>query len=252
MPEPEFYDLLTPFYHLIHQDWNASIRRQGEQLAMLIETEWPGSRRVLDVSCGIGTQTLALAMRGYGLTGSDISRVAIERAIDEASRRGIAIQYSVCDMRCAHDYHEAKFDVVISCDNSLPHLLTDEDILVALRQMFLCTRAGGGCLVTVRDYSTEARGRNLVKPYGVRVEGEHRYLLFQVWDFEGDRYDLTFYFVVENLATREVSTHAMRSQYYAISTTKLCELMQTAGFEDVKRLDDMFYQPVLVGTRPRK
>jgi hypothetical protein len=26
----DFYDQLTPLYHLVHQDWNASIQRQGE------------------------------------------------------------------------------------------------------------------------------------------------------------------------------------------------------------------------------
>jgi len=57
----DFYDELAPIYHLIHQDWNASIHLQGEQLSSLIGNEWPGSRRVLDISCGIGTQALALA-----------------------------------------------------------------------------------------------------------------------------------------------------------------------------------------------
>ena len=50
---PGFYDQLAPLYHLIYHDWDASIRRQGEQLAAVIEAEWPGSRSVLDVSCGI-------------------------------------------------------------------------------------------------------------------------------------------------------------------------------------------------------
>ena len=119
----------------------------------------------------------------------------------------------------------------------------------ALKQMAACVSIGGGCLVTVRDYESEDRGKNLVKPYGVRIEDGHRYLLFQVWDFEGEHYDLTFFFVVENLSTREVETHAMRSRYYAISTGRLCELMREAGFHDVRRLDGVFYQPVLVGTR---
>lgn len=41
----------------------------------------------------------------------------------------------------------------------------------------------------------------------------------------------------------------MRSRYYAVSTGKLLALMQRAGFENVRRLDEVFYQPVLVGTR---
>lgn len=243
-----FYDQLTPFYHLIHQDWNASIVRQAEQLSALIKVEWPNSRTVLDISCGIGTQAIGLAMHGYTVTASDLSRNEIERAKIEAAKRNVDIAFSVCDMRRASAHHGTGFDVVICADNSLPHLLTDQEILGALREMRACLRVGGGCLITVRDYEREERGRNLVKPYGVRVENGQRYLLFQVWDFDGDHYDLTFFFVEENIATQEVKTHAMRSRYYAISTARLVELMQHAGFTNVRRLDGLFYQPVLVGT----
>ena len=41
----------------------------------------------------------------------------------------------------------------------------------------------------------------------------------------------------------------MRSRYYAISTTKLCDLMREVGFHNVRRIDEAFFQPVLVGTR---
>ena len=153
------------------------------------------------------------------------------------------------DMRRAHAHHGTRFDVVISCDNSLPHLLNDEDLLVALKEMLACLSVGGGCLITIRDYEREDRGKNIVKPYGVRIEDGKRYLMFQVWDFDGEHYDLTFFLVEENLSTQEVKTHAMRSRYYAISTSKLRNLMCEAGFHNVKRVDGAFYQPVLVGTR---
>lgn len=115
--------------------------------------------------------------------------------------------------------------------------------------MLACLAVGGGCIVTVRDYAREERGKNLVKPHGVRIEHGRRYLLFQVWDFDGDHYDLTFFVVAEDLSTGQVETHTMRSRYYAVSTDRLCELMRAAGFRDVRRIDDAFYQPVLVGTR---
>ena len=243
----DFYDSLAPFYHLIYPDWNASIQRQGEQLGALIEAHWPGRRTLLDVSCGIGTQAIALALRGYRVTGSDLSAPAVERARREAAARGLAIDGSVCDMRHAH--HGSGFDVVVSCDNSLPHLLTDADLLVALSQMRACLAVGGGCLVTVRDYERDERGRNLVKPYGVRIENGMRTLLFQVWDFDGDHYDVSFFFIAEELASGAVSTQVLRSRYHAVSTGRLCELMVEAGFDAVRRIDGAFYQPVLVGTR---
>lgn len=246
----DFYDRMAGLYHLVFQDWNASIERQAGQLAGIIEQRWgPGCRTVLDVSCGIGTQAIGLASRGFAVTASDLSAGAISRAKEEAQRRAVQIDFSVCDMRSAYAHYQRQFDVVISCDNSITHLLTDDDLLLALRQMYACTRPGGGCLLTVRDYDREERGRGLVKPYGVREEGGQRYVIFQVWDFQEEVYDLAMYFVVDDRASDQLATHVMRTQYRAVGTDHLLALMRRAGFAATERLDGRFYQPVLVGSR---
>jgi SAM-dependent methyltransferase len=247
--DTSFYDQLAPFYHLIHQDWDASIERQGRQLSGLIEREWPGASQLLDVSCGIGTQALALARHGYQVMASDLSSAEIVRAKVEAERRGLAVSFSVCDMRDAYTHHGGGFDVVISAHNSLPHLPTTHEMRTALQSMRACLHPGGGCVITVRDYDAEARGNGIVKPYGVRFDGGKRYLLFQVWDFEGDTCDIAFFIVEENLSSREFKTHIMRSRYYAISIAVLLDLMAEAGFSQVRRLDDAFYQPILIGSK---
>jgi SAM-dependent methyltransferase len=148
----------------------------------------------------LAPRPLGLALNGFAVTGSDVSAGAVERARQEAGPWGVSLALSVCDVRQAQGHHGAGFEVVISADNSLPHLLTDQDLLLALQQMRACLAPGGGCIVTLRDYAREERGRHLVKPYGVRLEGDKRYLLFQVWDFDadGERYDLCFFFVEGN------------------------------------------------------
>ena len=147
-----FYDDLAPFYHLIYPDWEKSIARQGGQLDIAIRELCGDAKIVLDVSCGIGTQVLGLTQAGYKVTGSDLSTRGIERARIEASNRDLKISYSVADMREAFDHHDAQYDVVIACDNSVPHLLSDNDILTAFKQIYQCIRPGGGCIITVRDY----------------------------------------------------------------------------------------------------
>lgn len=245
----DFYDRLAPLYDLIFPDWDASIERQADQLAEIIRDRWgAGACSILDVACGIGTQSIGLAGRGFAVTASDLSAGAVGRARAEAQRRGVEINSSVCDMRTAHDHHGRQFDVVVACDNSIPHLLTDDDILLALRQMHDCTRPGGGCLITVRDYDREERGTGLVKPYGLRDRDGVRYVIFQVWDFEGEMYDLAMYFVADDGGDRP-ATHVMRTKYYAVGTVRLLELMRRADFASVERLDGGFYQPVLVGDR---
>jgi SAM-dependent methyltransferase len=245
-----FYDRLAPFYHLVYPDWEASIARQAAALDDIFRERW-GERRleVLDVACGIGTQALGLAALGHRVTASDLSPEAVERARAEAAKRSLAIDISVADMRQVYAHHRRQFDLVIACDNALPHLLTDDELLAAFEQLFACTRSGGGCLITVRDYDREERQGVQVKPFGVRVEGEVRYLVFQVWEFHGEVYDLAMYFV-EDRGGSACVTRVMRSQYYALGIGRLLELMTRAGFVEAERLDGRFYQPVLVGKRP--
>lgn len=249
----DFYDQLAPLYHLIYPDWAASVALQGAQLDAVVQAGWPGAKRVLDVSCGIGTQALGLAQRGYAVRASDLSPGAVARARLEAEARGLPLDTAVGDMRDAHALHGDGFDVVLSADNSVPHLPADADIVAALRQMWLCLRPGGGCVLTVRDYAQEPRGRHLVKHYGARLDGRRRHVLFQVWDFdspEATHYDFSFFVVEEDLDTRAVATRVLRSRYYAVTTDHLLALMVEAGFVRTRRIDGAFYQPVLVGTRP--
>jgi SAM-dependent methyltransferase len=152
-------------------------------------------------------------------------------------------------MRQSYARHQQQFDLVISCDNSITHLLHDDEIQLALAQMYLCTRPGGGCLLTMRNYDAEERGTGIIKPYGVRADGERRYVVFQVWDFEGDQYDLAMYFVEDDRKSDVAQAHVFRCRYRAISPDRVVEFMRSAGFEAVQRLDDVLYQPVLIGTR---
>ncbi len=246
----DFYDRMAGLYHLIFQDWDESIERQAGQLTDIIRNRWgTGARSILDVSCGIGTQSIGMAKRGFVVTASDLSGGAITRAKLEAQQRAVAIDFSLCDMRSAHAHHRRQFDVVVSCDNAITHLLNDDDLLLALRQMYDCTLPGGGCLLTVRDYDREERGTGIIKPYGVREEGGKRYVIFQVWDFVGQIYDMAMYFVVDDRTSDPLVTHVMRTRYNAVGTDHLLALMRQAGFTATERLDGCFYQPVLVGNR---
>lgn len=252
MAVERFYDELAPFYHLIFQDWEASVRRQAEALDGVARERWGDGRlSILDAACGIGTQALGLAALGHRVTASDISAAEVERAAREARDRGLAIRFSVADIRHLAAHHREQFDLVIACDNAVSHLLTDDELLAAFGQFFACSRPGGGCLITVRDYDREDRAGIQVKSYGARDEGGVRYLIWQVWEFHGPVYDLAMYFVADR-GGQDYTTRVMRSRCYAVGTGKLMELMRQAGFVQVERLDGRFYQPVLVGRRPQR
>ena len=251
MTTETFYNQLAPYYHLNFADWNASIERQAAQLQGVIQEVW-GDRvsSVLDAACGIGTQALGLAALGYLMAASDFSGDAVERARQEAATRSLDIRFDVADMRRVSAAHGGRrFDLVIACDNSVPHLLSDADLLRAFEQFHACLNPGGGCLLTVRDYQREEKSGVQVKPVELRRDaGGARRFVWQVWEFDGPIYDLSLY-LAEDGGKDECVTRVLRSRYYAVGTDTLMCLMRQAGFEDVRRLDDRFYQPILVGSK---
>ena len=250
MNTADFYDQMTPFYHLLYaKDLDAAMKYQSRVLDTIIQRHWGAEvQSVLDVSCGIGTQSLGLAQRGYRITASDLSAKAVARAKEEAALRGLTIDFSVADMRQAYDHHRRQFDIVLSADNAVPHLLSDDQILGAFKQFFKCCKPGGGCIVTVRDYENENLTSGRVIPYGLKVKDGICYLVFQVWEFDGPIYELSMYFVQDEGAA-ECKTRVMRTKYYAIGARELMDLMEQAGFEQVRKIDDVYFQPVIIGTR---
>jgi len=143
----QFYDDLASYYHLIFEDWDASMARQGDALANLIGVELaqspPLDARVLDAACGIGTQTLPLAARGFRLVARDLSPAAVARLQREADARQLVVDAAVADMRQVGSSVSGSFDVVLAFDNSVPHLLDDDDLRTAFHEFLNVLRPGG-------------------------------------------------------------------------------------------------------------
>lgn len=245
-----FYDQLSPYYKYIFQDWEASVDRQATILDEVIH-EYFGKdvRSILDVACGIGTQTIGLAQKGYQLTASDISGREIEKARLEASRRNLEIDLRVADMRNLQQAFHTQFDLVIACDNAVPHLLSDAEIRRAFEQFYQVTSESGGCIISVRDYDSMERGGRKLYPRQVHNIPQGKIVVFDCWDFDGDFYDITMY-IVEDTGESVAKTNVIRGgRYYCVSISKLEKLMKEAGFRTVVTLKDRFFQPLLIGLK---
>jgi SAM-dependent methyltransferase len=245
-----FYDQLAPYYQYLYADWEASVQRQAAALDSVIrEFFGPNAHDILDAACGIGTQSIGLAALGYTVIASDISPVEVERARNLAQQRQLTIDFRVADMRQLRAVMPETSDIVIACDNAVPHLLTDGDILQAFQQFYGCTTSHGGCIISVRDYADLEHGGRQLHPRLVHDIPGGRLLMFDLWKFDGDYYDLTIY-VVEDRGQAEAVTHVMRGgRYYCVTLSKFEQLLKEAGFQQVVTLRERFFQPVLVGLK---
>jgi 2-polyprenyl-3-methyl-5-hydroxy-6-metoxy-1,4-benzoquinol methylase len=215
----DFYDDFAADYHLAYGgNWDAAVERQGRALAALL----PAGSRVLDCSCGIGTQSIGLALLGYRIVGTDPSRGAIERARREAERLGADVTFDLADFRDLSSV-SGEFDAVISCDNAVPHLLAPGDVVIALAQMRSKLRAGGVLVVTMRDFDHALHEKPAVAAT-VRV-GDRVLVRLHEWD--DDQYTVR-YLVLEETNGWQITEH--RTRYRAITRAELEAAATAAGF----------------------
>lgn len=246
-----FYDDLAAHYHLLFDDWERSLRRQGQVLDRLIaKLVGEGAREILDAACGIGTQTLGLALKGHRLRGTDLSAVAIARARREAARLGLDIPFSVADMRMLSGYVAGPFDLVIAVDNALPHLSSEAELTQALGELRGLIRPGGWFLASIRDYDKVALARPRSSEPRVIDDAGGRRVVFQVWDWrnDGSGYRLQQYIVSSRDGLAEARVFS--TDYHALTRRDLDRALAAAGFTGPPRWLDPpesdFYQPIVM------
>ena len=245
-----FYNDLAEYYHLVYPDWEASIQKQADALDAVLKGYQIGrSAKILDVSCGIGTQALGLAQLGYQVTGSDISEGALKKAAGYAAERNLEIEFRQADMREVDQVFSESFGVVLACDNSVPHLLSDADIVAAFQAFHRLLVRDGIVLISLRDYANLELGGVQVHPRRVREEGNSRTLLIDVWEFEADQYTVTIYVIQDDLEKKPRIRTIRGGRYYAVTIEKIKKLFRQAGFSAVDVLREDYFQPLIVAQK---
>ena len=244
------YDDLAAYYHLIFENWDASIARQAAALGRLIESACgKAPLRILDAACGIGTQAIGLAMRGHAVTGSDLSAAAVARARAETAGRGLVVPCYTSDLRDLRGVPGAPFDAVVVADNALAHLPAEADVGQAAASTARVLGRGGILLATIRDYDTLARERPTFHGPAFYQDAGRRRIVHQVWDWTGERR-----YVMHLYITRETAdgweSHHFHSEFHAMPRGMLTHALEEAGFAAVRWIEPAesgYYQPAVLG-----
>jgi len=250
----KFYDEIAEDYHLIFGDWNQAFAHQGEILDKVIQSKLNVSAThnisLLDCSCGIGTQAIGLSKRGYNVSATDISPVSVKRAEKEAVSNGVKINFGVADFRSLDKDVAGSFDIVLSADNAIPHLLTDEDLTKAVQNIHTKLNHNGMLLVTIRDYDVLVKEKlSTTQP---RVFDEGKRIVFQVWDWakDGKTYT-TNHFILQEINGKWETKHSS-TQYRALLREDINKALSATGFIDIEwhlPSDTGYYQPIVTARK---
>lgn len=248
MSPKRFYNSVAERHRLFYIDWPATVQREGAWLHALFRPL--GVRTVLDCTCGIGTQALGLALLGYEVTASDLSDANLAEAQQGAREFGVDVVWHRADVRrLAEAAMAGPFDAVISLGNSLSHLLTEQDLRAALRQMVDHATPGGVIVAGQRDWDTIRKqrpsGQFRVEHLATPVPGQ-RTILFDLWHYDEPLVTFEVFFLEGGDHSWNVEVHPLR--YRMWQRRVLVDLMEEAGLTDIQQADHP-WEVRLVGRR---
>jgi glycine/sarcosine N-methyltransferase len=142
-------------------DWEARLAGEGPFLREVLGEV--GAVRVLDAACGSGGHALALARWGYDVAGADASPAMVALAKEKVRQAALDVPFAVSELAslgavfgiealagppptaspAGVSTRARAYDAVLCLGNSLPHLLTQGDLVEALGGMAAMLRPGG-------------------------------------------------------------------------------------------------------------
>lgn len=244
-----FYDDLSDYYHLIFSPWkwDDNINKQADILDNIIKKYLKNTKTILDCSCWIWTQAIWLSKKWYILSATDISEKAINRAKDEAKNRNLDINFWVADIRNLENQVNWTFDTIISCDNSIPHLLTYDDLSLAAKNIYTKLNNGWLFIAWTRDYDEILNNKISNTIPNVKDIENQRFISFQIWDWEEDNIYVVNQFFIK--WTDSYDTFLTKTKYKAYKREEITNIFKKAGFVNIKWLmpnESWYHQPLMI------
>jgi SAM-dependent methyltransferase len=248
----DFYDRLSLLYHHnMGWDWDAAVREEGAQLSRFLTERVgrPSPYSLLDCSCGIGTQAIGLALQGHRVHATDLSQVSVDCAQQEAAELGVDMTFGVADYRDLGAAVSDTFDVVLTCDNSIAHCLSDDDLAAALDSMKTRLNPGGLLLLSLRDYAALVADKPRFNNEHVQDKSDGRRIVFQLWDWadDGRRYGI-HQFLIRDVDGRYELNH-FETRLRAFLRDEILAAVRDAGFQEVRwhvpEESGYYYQPIV-------
>jgi ubiquinone/menaquinone biosynthesis C-methylase UbiE len=236
----EFYDSFVDKYDVL-VSYENRVKREANFYDYLFKKH--NISTVLDCACGTGHHVMMLKNMGYDIKGSDLSPAMINKARTNLKDKNLDIPLKISDFKHLQKNFGEKFDAVICVGNSLPHLLTDEDLTLALNEMNAVLKENGILILEQRNYDKLLKDKKRFFPVAFREND----VFFYVLDFFPS--EIIFNIININTSTQALDTYT--TKYNALKMDKLKELLHTSGFQIIELYEDYDFAKFNIKTSER-
>lgn len=183
-------------------------------------------KKALDIGCGTGSFTIALARSGAAATGMDISAsmLAEARRNSIACEQNIDLVYSSMTEMSANI--DDKFDLIICMGNTLAHLLDKKDLFTMLGSCRKLLNPGGHLVLGLLNYDKILEKQDRI--VGITRNENHEFIRF--YDFENPY--VNFNLLVIDWNTVPPSHKLVSTRLYPYTSGELEAALKQNGFKN--------------------
>ncbi|MFA4134500.1 MULTISPECIES: bifunctional 2-polyprenyl-6-hydroxyphenol methylase/3-demethylubiquinol 3-O-methyltransferase UbiG [Brevibacillus] len=218
-----------------HRDDSAA---DGEIANLLERLPVKDTGRVLDLCCGSGRHSRALARRGYEVVGVDLSPVLLQLA--EEQNTYPQLSFARCDMRDI-PFHE-EFDIVVNLFTSFGYFSTDEENANVIRNMAQALKTKGEVVI---DFLNAAYVIDNLVPHSTK-EVSGMLIKEERWVQDG--------FVKKRILISDESSNEPREymeQVRLFSAEQMIAMLTEAGFEKIQVFGNYLFEEYVAHESPR-
>ncbi len=212
------YDSIFPLSH-----------EQIDFVRSMVSTSQDNPACLLDMGCGTGSLSIALAEKGYSVTGIDSDPKMINKAKSKAAEKKAKPEFLVEDMLSIHNrFPKNHFDCIICFGNTLVHLRGTQEIEKVLDQAASLLKQEGLLLLQIINYD------RIVQRYdqGLSIDLSDiendviRFRRTYLWDAESGKIDFT------SVLTDKGTGREFRNSVllYPLRKRELEQILETSGF----------------------
>lgn len=227
MDRTKFYDGISGFYDkMIDFEKNLDLRIDAYKKI------FPATGNVVDIGCGVGLDSVALAKNGYNVTAFDISPNMIQMVKENSEKYGVKIETGVFSFNAIPKIYHGKFDNVVSVGNTIAHL-TKNELQSGLKKIYALLKPGGKVFLHILNYTAILKMQKRIN----NIANRDGAVIIRFYDFENEHVKFN---ILSFPLSNPKGFNLYTTGHHPHSKKEIENALRSTGFSKIKSAGDFY------------
>ncbi len=229
-----FYDSLAPDYDTMIDFEKRYLKEQSVMNSIVTRYN---IQSAIDAGCGSGFHSLLLASLGVKVTAADVSSEMISRLKQHATEMNLNIETVLSDFQHLSDFVHQKVGAVFCLGNTLPHLLSDDELLQTLKNFKSLLNDNGVLILQFLNYERIMKKKERIQ----NVKERNGKTFIRFYDYLGER--IAFNILTLERGGNELVHHLQTTELKPLLEIEVRQSLMQTGFDKIESYGNLLFEP---------